>query len=77
MKGRRDGEEKKIVGVEKIRSGLLRRRWLFQREEEESSKTLDLFLENGTSGVFREIRSWISSTPLIKLHIRTPVPRNE
>lgn len=57
MKGRRDGEEKKIVGVEKIRSGLLRRRWLFQREEEESSKTLDLFLENGTSGVFREIRS--------------------
>lgn len=23
-------------------------------EEEESSKTLDLFLENGTSGVFRE-----------------------
>lgn len=77
MKGRRDGEEKKIVGVEKIRSRLLRRRWLFQREEEESSKTLDLFLENGTSGVFREIRSWISSTPLIKLHIRTPVPRNE
>lgn len=57
MKGRRDGEEKKIVGVEKIRSRLLRRRWLFQREEEESSKTLDLFLENGTSGVFREIRS--------------------
>lgn len=58
MKGRRDGEEKKIVGVGKIRSGLLRAGYFNGRnEEEESSKTLDLFLENGTSGVFREIRS--------------------
>lgn len=54
MKGPRDGKEKKIVGVGKIRSfGIITRALAISREGEgeESAKTLDLFLENGISRI--------------------------